>query len=88
MIWDTIKAVTRGICILIICVNQEGRRKDLEDQINELEKEFIRIGDSKINKELQALRQKLEMYESEKIQRSLMYLRRDFLNIVIEILKC
>uniref|UniRef100_A0A803SUI6 Reverse transcriptase domain-containing protein n=1 Tax=Anolis carolinensis TaxID=28377 RepID=A0A803SUI6_ANOCA len=81
MVWDTMKAVTRGLFIKEACNlkrEQEVERKKLELEIQELEKRYVKDKDKQSYLKALAKRKELEKYNLEKAQRDLIYTKREY----------
>uniref|UniRef100_A0A803STM2 exodeoxyribonuclease III n=1 Tax=Anolis carolinensis TaxID=28377 RepID=A0A803STM2_ANOCA len=81
ILWDTMKAVARGLCIketYNLKKRQEERKNKLEKDIEKLEKQYIIKRTTQIYNELRAKKEELDKIEIDEVQKNLIYLKREF----------
>uniref|UniRef100_A0A803THX2 Reverse transcriptase domain-containing protein n=1 Tax=Anolis carolinensis TaxID=28377 RepID=A0A803THX2_ANOCA len=80
ILWDTMKAVARGLCIkeTYNLKKRQERKNKLEKDIEKLEKQYIIKRTTQIYNELRAKKEELDKIEIDEVQKNLIYLKREF----------
>lgn len=80
-VWDAFKAVVRGQMISLPSAYKKEKSKvvlEIKSKIQLLEERLLKFGGNKTLRKLRIQRNKLELYETSKIQQDLLYLKQKF----------